>query len=597
MEKRTILAIVLIVGIFFSFTILQNVLYKPSPQTVSTTKQVSTTITSVVSQSLDTQGNSLSADRPRDTALLDASKPDNALIPQGSEPYTLKPIVFSNGEITVTIDPVGADVSSLQLVKYKDGEKAVNMLAQVEGSGLVTKIGGKNGQTIDAAFNVTQSADGFVYEFSRDFQINNRPGKSFTIIKKYTFFPEEYLFQLDVQFVQSKESANETIPLNVNGSSYTLAIEPQVGPLTSVNNPKTDPRRYVYLNTNGRQVETLKPGKVKEISSRVTWAAVDSKYFSFFIIPGAADFMINFDRSASTTSVLTSALYFTRGELQGSNVKDTFRIYAGPKLANFLEKYNRAEDNKAGQTDLNLKKIVDDDWLWWLSESMKWIMQIFYNLVGNWGVSIIMLTILVKVLLYPLTKKGMESTARMQALNPKMTELREKFKDNPQKMNAELADLYKKEKINPLGGCLPMLLQFPFFIAMYSLFNNHFDLRGAMFIPGWITDLSLPESIWNWGSFTLPFLNWNDLRLLPILYFASQIVSSKLSPTSNTGGSNTQMKIMMYALPAVFFFILYEVPSGLLVYWIFQNVLGAVQQVFVNRHLKTKGLATKPTKK
>jgi YidC/Oxa1 family membrane protein insertase len=201
--------------------------------------------------------------------------------------------------------------------------------------------------------------------------------------------------------------------------------------------------------------------------------------------------------------------------------------------------------------------------------------------VPNYGIAIIILTILVKALLFPLTHKSYESTAKMQELSPKMQEVREKYKDNPQKMNAEMANMYKKEGVNPLGGCLPLMLQLPFFIAMFGLFNNHFDLRGATFIPGWINDLSAPESILNFGSFTLPILGWNDLRLLPILFVGTQLITSKIM--QNPGASTQQMRMITYMLPIVFFFVLYNMPSGLLVYWIVTNVLTAAQQYFNNR--------------
>jgi YidC/Oxa1 family membrane protein insertase len=130
-----------------------------------------------------------------------------------------------------------------------------------------------------------------------------------------------------------------------------------------------------------------------------------------------------------------------------------------------------------------------------------------------------------------------------------------------------------------------MLLQLPIFFAMYNLFNSHFDLRGAMFIPRWIPDLSLPESIWVFpGGFRLPFLGWTALRLLPFIYVGSQLLYGKVTQTPDQQG-NPQMKMMLYVMPLVFFFILYDVPSGLLIYWIFSNLLTLVQQVVMNKYV------------
>jgi YidC/Oxa1 family membrane protein insertase len=164
-----------------------------------------------------------------------------------------------------------------------------------------------------------------------------------------------------------------------------------------------------------------------------------------------------------------------------------------------------------------------------------------------------------------------------------MQEIREKFKDNPNKMNAEIAQLYKREKINPMGGCLPMLLQFPVFIALYGLLNKHFELRGAVFIPGWITDLSLPESIYTL-PFSIPFLG-SEIRLLPLLYIASMIFSMKQSQASTAGNAQAQSmnKMMIYFMPVMLFFVLYNAPSGLILYWAVMNIFTIIQQKVTNR--------------
>jgi YidC/Oxa1 family membrane protein insertase len=201
-------------------------------------------------------------------------------------------------------------------------------------------------------------------------------------------------------------------------------------------------------------------------------------------------------------------------------------------------------------------------------------------------VAIILLTLIVKLLLFPLTKKSSEASIKMQALAPKIKEIQTKYKDNPAKMNAELGALYKKEGHNPMSGCLPLLIQMPLLFAMYNLFNTHFDLRGAMFIPGWIPDLSLPESIWHFGT-PLPLLGWDSLRLLPFIYVGSQLLYGVATRTPEQQG-NPSMKMMLYVMPIMFFFILYNVPSGLLVFWIFSNVFTLIQQVILNKYIASK---------
>ena len=198
------------------------------------------------------------------------------------------------------------------------------------------------------------------------------------------------------------------------------------------------------------------------------------------------------------------------------------------------------------------------------------------------AVVIILLSIFTKVLFYRLTHKSFKSMRDMQALQPKMAELRVKYKNNPQKMNQETAALYKREGVNPLGGCLPLLLQLPIFFALYNLLNTHFELRGALFIPAWIPDLSAPESVLDFG-FSIPLVNWTSLRLLPLIMLGTQLLSGKITQppgSDQTGG--TQMKLMTYAMPIVFLFILYDMPSGLVLYWTVQNVLSILQQMYTN---------------
>ena len=220
----------------------------------------------------------------------------------------------------------------------------------------------------------------------------------------------------------------------------------------------------------------------------------------------------------------------------------------------------------------------------WLSTVLKWGLQLFYRIIPNWGVAIILLTILIKIVFYPLTKKSFDSTSKMQALGPKIEEVKQKYKDNSQKMNQEVAALYKKEGVNPLGGCLPMLLQMPILLAMFQLFNNFFELRGAPFISPWISDLSSPEKVLTF-PFTIPFVG-SELRLLPFVMLATTFVQQMI--TKNPGQTSKQNKLLMYGMPLFFFFIMYNMPSGLLLYWTMQSFLSFIQQYFTNSRKRKK---------
>ena len=288
----------------------------------------------------------------------------------------------------------------------------------------------------------------------------------------------------------------------------------------------------------------------------------------------------------------TDVISISRPAIAASKQTDAFYFYFGPKTNSDLSKYDYADRNAFQRSGLNLEQAAESSGiLGWLEAIINFFLNFFYKLVPNYGIAIILVTILVKALLFPLTRNGSVAAARMQELKPKIDELQAKYKGNPQKLNQEMAEFYKKEGYNPMSGCLPLLIQFPIFIAMYNLFNNHFDLRGAMFIPGWITDLSVPEAIVTFPTINLVIWQVGALRALPIIYVVSQLLYGKYTQMNSPGQSATQAKLMMYGMPIMFFFILYNTPSGLLVYWIVSNVLSIGQQVVINDILKKRRAA------
>ena len=163
-----------------------------------------------------------------------------------------------------------------------------------------------------------------------------------------------------------------------------------------------------------------------------------------------------------------------------------------------------------------------------------------------------------------------------------------KYKNNPEKMNQEMAKLYQETGYNPVSGCLPMLIQLPLLIAMFNLFNNYFEFRGASFIPHWIDDLSVGDSVYTL-KVNIPFIG-NHIRILPLIYLASQLFYGKITNNGGAAPSSTkmQMNLMMYGMPILFFFIFYNAPSGLLLYWTVSNIIQMVQQIVINNLMKKK---------
>jgi YidC/Oxa1 family membrane protein insertase len=484
-------------------------------------------------------------------------------------------------------------VVSYKLKEHNDQDDYVEMVlpALAESHAFTIAFGGIDAQPIGSFFHVNRLSP-TALEFYRDFTVPG--GGAFRLTKRYEFKPGEYMFELTV----SLDGGYSMQSFNFGGAAYTLAFGPQIGPKFERLDQRYEYRRYYTFANGKRRDERVKDNAPTIVNSRVSWAAIAGKYFTFIAIPDSTQYELAFSNKAEPGLPGASRFYMVRPVLAGSRTTDTYRFYLGPKSQNVraggrdvgLSIYDNG-NNSFNLRDMQLASVANTSGILApLERVLKWLLMLFYRVVPNYGVAIILLTLLVKLILFPITKKGSEATLRMQALSPKIQEIQAKYKDNPSKMNTEMAGLYKKEGYNPLSGCLPLLLQIPIFFAMYNLFNSHFDLRGAMFIPGWIPDLSLPESVWNFAPFRIPLLGWSNLRLLPFIYVGSQLLYGKVTQTPDQKG-NSQMKMMLYAMPIVFFFILYDVPSGLLLYWIMSNLLTMVQQLGINRVLAKKRAA------
>lgn len=205
---------------------------------------------------------------------------------------------------------------------------------------------------------------------------------------------------------------------------------------------------------------------------------------------------------------------------------------------------------------------IDFGWLWFISKAIFWLMQQIYLLIGNWGWSIILVTVVIKALFYKLSAKSYKSMAKMRNLQPKINALKERCGDDKQKLGQATLELYRKEKVNPLGGCLPILIQIPVFIALYWVLLESVQLRHAPFIL-WIHDLSAPD----------PFY------VLPILMGVSMFVQQQLNPPPP---DPTQAKVMMM-LPVVFTFLFLYFPAGLVLYWVVNNLLSILQQWYITQ--------------
>ena len=579
MEKRTLLAVVLSILVITGFYLIQGIFFPPAPPSPRPAAE------EPVSQapSLETREQFSTGDREISSPGLED--------PAGEieEEIAEQRIVIETELIRVVLSNTGGDIVSYKLKEHQDQGDLVEMILSGTGGeshAFTVAFGGASAKPLTSRFKVRRLSN-YAVEFAQDFTLNGSQGR-FTLVKRYEFKPRDYMFELNILLDGGHSVNSFKFP---GGAAYTLGFGPQIGPRFDKLDQRYEYRRYLTFNKKIKQ-EKVSENAPAVINSQPAWAAIAGKYFTIIALPYASQYEITMAAWPEPGLSAASRLFITRPSSAGnvSRIEDMYRFYLGPKNQESLGVYDTGK-NDFNLQGLQLIEAADNRGvLAPLEKLLKLFLTFFHMLIPNYGVAIILTTLIVKLILFPLTKKGSESTLRMQALAPKIKEIQEKYRDNPQKMNAEMGEFYKREGYNPLSGCLPMLVQIPIFFAMYNLFNNHFDLRGAMFIPGWIPDLSLPESVYNFAPFQLPFLGWSDIRLLPFIYVGSQLLYGKVTQTPDQQG-NPQMKLMLYAMPVIFFFILYDVPSGLLLYWIMSNVLTMVQQVIINKYMAAKKAA------
>ncbi|MDR2633103.1 MAG: membrane protein insertase YidC [Treponema sp.] len=575
MEKRTLLAVVLSVLVISGYYTVQGIFFPPPAPVL--TEAAEEPLAPGPSQGEPVSRVSGGADRI-ESALEEG-------------PVAEQRVSIETDLLEVTLTNAGGDVVSYKLKEHTEGNEFVEMIlpGEEEPHAFTLAFGDTTVKPIRSYFTVSRISD-YAVAFYRDFTLGTAADGAegrFRLIKTYTFKPHEYMFELSIQLEGERSIPGFNFPGDV---AYTLSFGPQIGPYFEKLDQRYEYRHY-YTYSNGKQKqEKVSDHSPLRILGRPSWAAIAGKYFTFIALPYINQYEMEFSTRPEPGISSVSRFSLVRLPVKSSRTEDIYRFYLGPKTQNALAVYNNG-NNEFNLRDMDLIKVANTSgFLSPLETLLKWVLSFFYRIIPNYGVAILFLTLLVKVLFFPLTKKGSEATLRMQVLAPKIKDIQTKYKDNPAKMNAEMAELYKKEGYNPLAGCLPMLLQLPIFIAMYNLFNNHFDLRGALFIPGWIPDLSLPESVLSFAPFRLPLLGWSDIRLLPFIYVGSQLLYGKITQTPDQQ-ANAQMKMMLYIMPIVFFFILYDVPSGLLLYWIISNLLSLVQQVAINKYLAKKRAA------
>ena len=500
----------------------------------------------------------------------------------------------------IVFDSAGASVKSIILKEYSEADKELDLILKSKDSDRAFMLyeGRKinnNALSIDAQFDYSIDSNNNII-FENDFYLADKEGKAtdkvVKIKKTYKIGEKEYMIAIKVDVIPVNCSISD-----IDGYIYSIGFEPQIGPEFSSSSSKQSGQniRNFQIKLKNKKKASLVgfSGNLFTYEQPFEWFELTGKYFSYIIAPQGENFHISAIKEGSEKEKnLTSSSYLAR-TYQDGQITDIFNIYLGPQLKNKMNVFNRPQDNSFGVKDLYFEKGLESGGMFnWLQIVLKWIMTLFYSIIPNWGVSIILLTLFIKILLFPLQQKSLKSSARMGEVSPKLKEIKEKYKDDPEKMNAATMALYKEADIHPFMSFIPTLIQFPILLAMYGLLNKHFELRGAMFIPGWIMDLSAPESVLSF-PFTIPFIG-NELHLLPIIYLATMMLLMIYTQKSTGGANNGAMQIFMtYFFPIIFFFVLYNTSSGLLLYWTMSNVFSIIQQFFTNIFTKKKKVEQK----
>ncbi len=329
----------------------------------------------------------------------------------------------------------------------------------------------------------------------------------------------------------------------------------------------------LFSDTTKAGMVTTTPEQI--VPRPVDWVAAKNKFFVQILTPGtAADALDLSVRRAgegrkNVPAEASVALQFNSEPIAGNEtLTRTARLYIGPKDYSFLKTQGMEQVEVMEFKSTGFWKFMN--WIMFpMQTGLLWGLKALHVVVRNYGVAIMLLTIIVRCIFWPITHKGTESMRKMQALQPQMKEIREKFKDNPQRMQQETMKFYKENKVNPMGGCLPMLVQIPVFIALFVVLRSAIELRFSKFL--WISDLSEPENLL---AGMIPIVG--SLNILPLLMSATMVWQQKLTPAA---GDPQQQKMMAIMMPIMMLFFFYTMPSGLVLYWTTSNLIMIVQML------------------
>ena len=562
MDRRSLLAIVLSMAVIIVFQVY--LVPHPKPSAVPSASDSLAALTASAPGST-ASGSSATATAGQSTPAPDAPQMANTT---GSALLSATPgaadsaFNLSNSSQEVRFVTRGGGIASWELKRFRDpAGEPVQLVKEGPEPNLTLDLGTEK-IALDKLVFLSESRDlpggGRVITFT-----GGTPG-GLQVVKRFTVRDDDPVVDLDI----------EVLGVPVTAANPALEVGWLGGLPRAESNKKLETAAMTAVASVGQSIEKMQPGRMKTPAEKrfpgaVHWVGTHNKYFFVGIMP---------PDNLATEAILSGkpgadpgAGAALRVPVAGPSANFAFKLYLGPLSYPQLKA-------------LGMDRAVDLGWklILPLSRVLLSLMSFMHKLIPNYGWVIILLSILIKVAFYPLTVSGLRSMREMQRIQPEMERLRKKYADDPQKLQSAMMALYRDNRINPVGGCLPLLLQMPVFIALYPVLANSVELRQAPFF-GWIKDLSAPDVLFPLPlDKILPFLPFGnfEVHLLPVFMAATMFWQQKLTPTNPSQPGMAGMTIMM---PVMMLFFLYTSPSGLTLYWTMLNILSVIQQVLINR--------------
>jgi YidC/Oxa1 family membrane protein insertase len=363
------------------------------------------------------------------------------------------------------------------------------------------------------------------------------------ITKSFTFFGSTYPIQFDVAVKTADGTAAIPEVLFTDKADHPV-----------VNHDAPFEGFIALIDGKIKREAAAEAVQGHEFSGDVSWAGFGHTYFVFALLPE--------DGAQHKVSVRQVGAALTAA-INGPSPSDRYTLFIGPKELDILTSVGKG-----------IERAIDFGYFGFISTPLLQVLHFFHGFTGSYGLDIILLTVIIKLLLAPLTHKSYKSMKAMQKLQPQMEKLRERYGTDKEKLNKEIMDMYRRHGVNPLGGCLPMVLQFPVFIGLYNALSTPIELRHAPFL--WIHDLSRPD----WEALPMELAGWQvGIPILTLLMGASMFVQQWMTPAA---GDPNQRRLMLM-MPVIFTFMFVSFPAGLTVYWLVNNILSIAQQYWINR--------------